>query len=201
MPEWEDNLPPIARQKLAKIGEVSSEEKQRLKDLNLLTSMLSKFYQGELGSEDLWRELKGYKEQGKEYLLREAQLKLLDSLHPGVTAAELKKRREGLLAIETLKDTQNTSILEMSLNSIEGLQKRYKEGVDQAYNELKAQVERNPQLRMQRVKQGQNTIVVQLTVDETIKGSPQWKSFMTNQEKTYNQEFAGTIERLKKELK
>jgi len=201
MAEWEEKLPPIMREKLARIGDVTPEEKERMKDLDRLTSLLSGFYKDDLDSEGLWRELKGYRDKGKGYLLKEAQMKLLDSLSLGSNAVELRNRRGGILAIETLKEDQNTAMLELSLNSIEGLQKRYKGEMEQAYNNLRAQVEQNPELRMQQVKQGQQTIVVQLTIDETVKTSPQWNNFVANHEKRYRQEFAETIEELKQEMK
>jgi hypothetical protein len=90
---------------------------------------------------------------------------------PGLGSAtvEFQKRREGILAIDTLKEDQNTSTLELRLDSIEGLQRRYREEMKQAYDNLKVWVERNPQLRMQRGKQDQATVVMQLSNDRKLK--------------------------------
>jgi hypothetical protein len=201
MPEWEKDLPPIIREKLAKIGKATAEEKEQMRGSEQLDSLLSEFYKGELNSEGLWEGLKEWREQGKGFLLREAQMKLIDSLSLGSAAGEFQRRREGILAIETLKEEQNIPMLELHLNSTENLQRRYKGEMEQAYNNLKMQVERNPQLRMQQVKQGQTTVVMQLTVDEAVKISPEWKSFAAEHERRYGQEFAKTIEKLKKEAK
>jgi len=201
MAEWEEKLPPIMREKLARIGEVTPEEKESLKEMEQLTSILSEFYKGQLNPEGLWKKLKEYKDKGKGYLLKEAQVKLLDSLTLAGDAVELQKRRRGILAIETIKEDQNTAILEQSLNSIEGLQKRYIEEMEEAYSSLKAQVESNPQLRMQQVQQGQASTVMQLTVEEAVKNSAEWKNFAANHEKGYNQEFAKVVDKLKNELK
>jgi hypothetical protein len=201
MAEWEEKLPPIMREKLARIGEVTPKEKESLKEIEQLTSILSEFYKGKLNPEGLWKKLKEYKDKGKGYLLKEAQVKLLDSLSLAGDAEELQKRRRGILAIETIKEDQNTAILEQSLNSIEGLQKRYIEEMEEAYSSLKAQVERNPQLRMQQVQQGQASTVMQLTVEEAVKNSAEWKNFAANQEKGYSQEFAKVVGELKNELK
>ena len=201
MAEWEEKLPPIMREKLARIGEVTPEEKESMKEIEQLTSILSEFYKGELNPEGLWNKLKEYKDKGKGYLLKEAQVKLLDSLSLAGDAVELQKRRRGILAIETIKEDQNTAILEQSLNSIEGLQKRYVEEIEEAYSSLKAQVERNPQLRMQQVQQGQTSTVMQLTVEEAIKNSAEWNNFAANHEKGYSQEFAKVVDKLKNELK
>jgi len=198
MRNWEKDLPPIARERLAKIGELTREEKEKTIDSEKVESLLSEFYQGQLDPEGLWRRLK---EQATPSLLRQVQIKLVDSFSLGTPPAELEKRRKGILAIETLKEGQNTSIVELSLNLMEGLQKSYKAEIEEAYNGIRAEMERNPRLRLKQVQQGQNTVVIQLTVDEAIKQLPQWRDFLSNQEKRYSQEFAKVREKLKRELK
>jgi DNA-directed RNA polymerase subunit L len=193
MRNWEQDLSPIARERLARIGELTREEKEKMLDSEKVNSLLSEFYQGQIDPESLWR---GLKEEGKPSLLREAQVRLVDSLSFGSTPAELQKKRDGILAIETLKAEQNTSI-----NLMEDLQKRHRAEIEQAYNSIRAEVERNPQLRVKQVQQGQNTMVIQLTIDEAIKQLPQWQDFLSNQEKRYSQDFARVMEKLKRELK
>jgi hypothetical protein len=198
MGNWERDLSPIARERLAKIGELTQEEKERMLDSEKVTSLLSEFYQGQINPESLWKRLK---EEGKPSLLKEAQVRLVDSLSFGIPPAELQRKREGILAIETLKEEQNTSVIELNLNRMEELQKRYRAEIDQAYNGIRAEVEKNPRLSMKQVQQGQNTMVVQLTVDEAIKQLPQWQDFLSDQGKRYSQEFATSMENLKRELK
>ena len=198
MTDWDKELPPIARERLARIGKLSQEEKEKMADSDRVNSLLSEFYQGQIDPESLWKRLK---KEGRPSLLREAQVRLIDSLSFGSTPAELQRRREGILAIETLKDEQNTSIVELNLNLMEDLQKRYVAELEQAYNSIKAEVERNPQLRVKQIQQGQSTMVVQLSVDEAIKQLPQWKDFLSNQERRYSQEFAEVMDKLKRELK
>jgi len=198
MRNWEKDLPPIARERLAKVGELTQEEKEKMVDSEKVNSLLSEFYQGQIDPESLWKRLK---EEGEPSLLREAQIKLVDSLGFGSTPAELQRKRDGILAIETLKEEQNTSIIELNLNLMEDLQKRYRAEIEQAYNGLRAEVERNPQLRVKQVQQGQNTMIIQLSVDEAIKQLPQWRDFLSGQEKRYSQEYAKVMEKLKRELK
>jgi len=197
MRNWEQDLSPMARERLARIGELSQEEKERMVDSERVSSLLSEFYQGQISPEGLWKTLK---EEGKPSLLREAQVRLVDSLSFGVPPAELQRKREGILAIETLKEQQNTSAIELNLNRLEELQKRYRAEIDQAYNGIRAEVEKDPRLRMKQVQQGQNTMVVQLTVDEAIKQLPQWQDFLSSQGKRYSQEFASAKEKLQGEL-
>jgi len=198
MTDWDKELPPIARERLARIGKLSQEEKEKMADSDRVNSLLSEFYQGQIDPESLWKRLK---KEGRPSLLREAQVRLIDSLSFGSTSAELQRRREGILAIETLKDEQNTSIVELNLNLMEDLQKRYVAELEQAYNSIKAEVERNPQLRVKQIQKGQSTMVVQLSVDEAIKQLPQWGDFLSNQERRYSQEFAEVMDKLKRELK
>jgi hypothetical protein len=198
MRNWEQDLSPIARQRLARLGELTQEEKERMVDSEKVTSLLSDFYQGQINPESLWKRLK---EEGKPSLLKEAQVRLVDSLSFGVVPAELQRKREGILAIETLKEQQNTSVIEFNLNRLKELQERYKTEIDRAYEGIRAEVEKDPRLRMKQVQQGQNTMVVQLTVDEAIKQLPQWQDFLSEQGKRYSQEFASTKETLQKELR
>jgi hypothetical protein len=198
MRSWEKDLPPIARERLDRIGELTQEEKEKMIDSEKVNSLLSEFYQGQIAPESLWKRLK---EEGKPSLLREAQMRLVDSLSFVSTPAELQRKRNGILAIEILKKEQNTSIVELNLNLMEDLQNRYKTEIEQTYNNIRAEVERNPQLRVKQVQQGQNTMIVQLGVDEAIKQLPQWQDFLLAQEKRYSQEFAKTMEKLKRELK
>jgi hypothetical protein len=198
MRNWEKDLSPIARERLGRIGELTQEEKNKMLDSEKINSLLSEFYQGQIDPESLWKKLK---EEGKPSFLREAQVRLLDSLSFGTTPAELQRKRDGVLAIETLKEDPNTSAIEPNLRLLEDLQKKYKAEIEQAYNGIRAEIEKNPRLRVKQVQQGQNTMVIQLSVDEAIKQFPQWRDFLSDQGKRYSQEFARVIERLKRELK
>ena len=196
--DWEKGLPPIAREKLARIGELTLEEKEKTTVSEKVNSLLSEFYQGEIDPEGLWKRLKV---EDKPSLLRETQMRLIDSLSFGSASAELQRRRDGILAIETLKKEQNTSVVELYFKLAEDLQKRYRVEIEQAYDGIRTEVERNPQLRVKQIQQGQNTVIIQLTVDEAAKQLPQWQDFLSKHEKRYSQEFAQVIEKFKKELK
>ncbi len=198
MENWEKDLPPIARDRLAKLGKLTQDEKERMADSEKLISLLSDFYQGQIDAEGLWKTLKA---EGRPSLLREAQFGLLDSMSLGSAADELKKRRDGILGIETLKDAPNTSAVEMNLNLIHDLQRSYEAEMEQAYSRVKTEVERNPQLQVKQVQQGQRTVLMQLTVDEAIKQIPQWQDFLSEHGRRYNQSFVELIDRVKGELR
>ena len=197
MVNWEDTLPPIVRQRLATIGELTPEEKENMMASKRVDSLLSKFHEGRIDPESLWKRLK---DEGRPSFLREAQMKLVDSLSLGSTLAEMKRKRDAILAIETLKKEQNTSVLELDFDLVEDLQERYRAEVEQAYNSIRSQVESNPQLRAKQVQQGQSTMMIQLTVDEATKGLPQWQDFLSHHEKRYNEDFAKVVGRLRGRL-
>lgn len=173
-----------------------------MKDQQELKSLLAEFYKGELDPEGLWRRLR---EDGKQHLLKEAQMNLIDSLSLASSSAEFQKRKDGILAIEALKEEQNTSPIELTLNSLESLQKGFKEEKEKAYNNFKVQVERNPQLRIQQqqvqTQRGTAIVQMQLSVEEAIKANPQWKRFLSQHEKRFNQEFQEVKERLKGQVR
>lgn len=198
MKNWDEDLPPLARERLAKIGELTAEEREKMTDAEKVNSLLSEFYLGQIDSNNLWKKLK---EENRPSLLRETQVRLIDSLSFGSTPVELQRKKDGILAIETLKEQQNTSIVELNLNLMGDLQKRHKAEIEQAYGSVKAEVEKNPQLRVKQVQQGQDTMMVQLSIDEAIKQLPQWRDFVSDQEQRYSQEFAKLIEKLKRELR
>lgn len=201
MATWEDKLPPIMREKLASIGDLTPEEKARMKAAEQLNDILAAFYKGDLDADGLWQKLKPFKDEGKTTLLKDAQLQLIDSLALNSAGPELQKRKSGIVAIETLKGQAGTSALEQTLGTIDTLQTRYKKELQQGYDYLKAEVEKDPRARMRQVKQGQQTVVVQLTVDEAVKSSQEWQKFTAEHEKRFSQEFARIIDRLKKQVK
>lgn len=200
MTDWEESLPPIVRERLARMGDMTSEERERMRDSEVVDSLLAGFYRDEFDSEGLWRRLKEVHEAGKGHLLREVQLRLIDSLSLNSGSADVQRRKEGVLALEGLKDEQHTSALEGGVNAIADLQRRYADEMQRVYEELRAQVERDPRLRVEQVRQGQNTALVQLSVEEAVKRNPQWRDFLAQHESRYSEEFARMLQWLKDEV-
>ena len=104
MPEWKQELPPIVRERLAKIGEVTPEEKDRMKDQERLGSLLAQFYKGFLDAGDLYQRLKEYQEQGKQFLLKEAQVKLESSFKNKKLPIRFEQGSDGALSVELLEE-------------------------------------------------------------------------------------------------
>ncbi len=185
-----------AMEKVAEIGELTPEEKERIKDQEELKSVLAEFYRGKLNRDGLWQKLKG----SKPFVLKEAQLNLVESLGLESTSEEFKQRRDSILAIETLKERQKTPSIEQLLNSVETLQREYQEGKERVTNEIRAEIEKNPQLRLQPVRtpDGRTVVQARLSVDEAVQ--VRLADFLSEHETRYSLKFSKTLEKLKKEL-
>ena len=201
MSKWEDELPPIVRERLAQIGELTPEEKQHMKDMEQLDVLVADYFKGDLSGDDLWQKLQEYKARGAEQVLKEAQIKFIDTLRLSSDAEELAKRREGVLAIESIKDNKDMAAYEQGFDAILGLQQQYMSEKQQVFDALKAQVEQDPNLRVQQINQGGQTVRVQLGVEDAVKMNPQYVNFLKQHEAKYGEAFAQLINGFKTAMK
>jgi arsenate reductase-like glutaredoxin family protein len=185
-----------AMEKASEIGELTPEEKEEIKDQEKIKSILTEFYKGQIDRDGLWQKLKG----NKPSLLKKAQQYLIDSFGLGSTPEEFQQRKEGILAVETLKAKQNVSAIEQMLNSVKVLQKEYQDGKDKAEEELREAIEQNPQLRLRPVRtpDGRTVLQAAYSVDEALQA--RLSEFMSQHEEKYSQKFVRLIEKLKKEV-
>ncbi len=185
-----------AMEKASEIGELTPEEKEEIKDQGKIKLILTEFYKGQIDRDGLWQKLKG----SKPSLLKEAQQYLIDSLGLGSTPEEFQQRKEGILAVETLKAKQNVPAIEQVLNSVKVLQKEYQDGKEKAEEELREAIEQNPQLRLRPVRtpDGRTVLQAAYSVDEALQA--RLSEFMSQHEEKYSQKFVRLIEKLKKEI-
>ncbi|OGW38284.1 MAG: hypothetical protein A2Y97_04685 [Nitrospirae bacterium RBG_13_39_12] len=182
-----------AMEKAGKIGRLSSEEKENLKNEEMVKSILGEFYKGNLDSNGLWQKLKGIPSSS----LKMVQINLIDSLSLVNAQIEFKMKKEGILAVETLKEKPNTAVIDSILDLIEVLQKEYQGMKESVAEDLKREIEKNPQLRMQPVRTPNGKTVMQaaLSVDEAVK--VRLSEFLSVHEKRYSVEFNSLIEKFK----
>ena len=182
-------LSPRAKERLARIGELSQEEKDRLKHSEELTRLLSDYFTGKLSPEDLWMALKGYKDQGKEFIIKEAQLSLIDALGLESSDLDFERHRDGILAVETLKGEGQYLDLERNLNSIQSLCQQYKENKERAFNAMKADIERQVEMAARQMAQQTGNkappIDVKASAEASVRNNPQWKDFSSRHEAEY----------------
>ena len=114
MVDWEKELPPIMRERLAEVGEVTQEDKVRIKELENLDSLLKEFYQGQLDAKGLWEKLKEFEEEGKQFLLRYAYTKLKGSFKWKGLPIKFEERSDGTLSIEFREEEEKALLLELT---------------------------------------------------------------------------------------
>jgi hypothetical protein len=186
-----------AMERAAAMGEITAEEKEQLKEQEKIKTILSEYYKDDLDRDGLWKKMKGSKPES----LRETQMSLINSLGLNMIPEEFLKRKDGILAIESLKEQQRVSVIEQVLDSIAGIQKEYQEGKEQASEQLREAIESNPQLRMKPVKapDGRMTFQAAVSVDEAVQA--RLSEFLAEHEERYEFSFTKLIEKLKWEAK
>lgn len=185
-----------AMEKIDAVEALTPEEREQIKDGETVKSVLAAFYKGELTSDALWERLKG----SRHALLVEAQKSMADSLRMGILQEDFQLRRQGILAIEALKEKKNLAAIENVLNMLEKMLRELKQVKEQAAHEMRAAVEQNPQMRMRPVRTPDGRTVLQpsLSVDEAVQ--ERLAQFLEENEKRYEEMFSGAIERLKSEI-
>ena len=91
--------------------------------------------------------------------------------------------------------------MKKELNALGSLIKNYLEQKNRVREELRKQVEQNPQLRMGRAKTNLGEVTIELSVGEIVSQSPQWKDFVTRHAMRCRAEFAQSIDRLREMIK
>lgn len=190
-------LSPLARERLARIGALSEEERERLKQSNDLGSLLSEYFSGGLDTDGLWKRLKGLKQQRGESIPREVQARLVDTLRLRMGQEDFEQRRDAILAIETMKAEGKYSTLEVALDSIEAVRQKYLQVKQQAYEQLKEGLQSQLQAAAQQAKAQGMKIDMGGSLDANARNSPQWKDFISQHEESSEEMFDSYIGRLR----
>jgi thioredoxin 1 len=124
-----EGLPPIIRERLNRMGEVTPEEKERMTERERLNSLLKEFYKGSLDSEGLYQKLKEFQEQGKQLLLREAREKLESSFKKKGLGIKFEEKSNGTLNVELLKEEAEeigkNAVFELNSQNFDEAVKKY----------------------------------------------------------------------------
>jgi|YelNatPaOPRAMG01_1025707.scaffolds.fasta_scaffold04089_7 hypothetical protein len=182
-----------AMEKVADIGTLTEEEKKYLKEQEEIKTILVDFFKGRIDRDTLWQKLKGRDVK----LLKETQIQLIDSLGLGGSDEDFIKRKEGIIAIETLKKSKHLSQVEELLNTLEYLRKQFEDGKQRAIDQLKDAVEKNPQLRLRpmRTSDGRTVFQAAVSVDEAVQ--ERLSEFLADHEERFNAEFNKITMKLK----
>jgi hypothetical protein len=195
-------LSPIAREKLARAGELSAAEKEKMKAAEALTVIMSDFFTQKIDHEGLWKELKKLKDEGKEALVKETQSRLLNTLTLGTGDADIERYCSGILSLETLKEPGRYADLEYGLNTFKKLRQQYLKEKNEKFASIKDGI--RPQVKMAVQKMAAQTprnapppVDIESTIEATARNTPQWREFSISYEKNYNKKFEELLTKLK----
>lgn len=116
MADWEKELSPSIKDKLNKIGEMTQDEKLKIKELEKLDLLLRDFFKGNLDVHELWDRLKEFEKQDKQYLLRDAYAKLKGSFKWKGLPIKFEEKGKGILSIEFREEEEAETELVLDLN-------------------------------------------------------------------------------------
>jgi len=187
----------IALERAEQLGALSDEEKGNIREKDAVKAILGEFFQGRIDSDGLWQRMKDVKRP----LLRTAQMQLIDSLGLGNAQIELQRKKEGILAVETLKEKPNTALIEPGLNAIESLVKKYDQMKRNLLDDLKKQIEANPQWRMQPVKTQDGKTVMKVTASVDEAAQARFAEVLSEHDEQFRNEFFSLIEELKETIR
>lgn len=160
--------------------------------------LLAQFFKGKIDADKLWQKLK---KQDDHTINMEAQLLLIDSLGLQTTESELKKRKKGILAVETLKETNKSSLLEQILEQITNLCQKYKQEKKKLEEQLEKLREENSEMKMRPVQTQDGQTVMQLESDLDEDTKNHFKQQLNQYDTMYNQNFKKLITSLKEAVK
>ena len=96
---WKDELSPAARERLARVGTPSDEEKAAAADEAALGELLRLFYRDEITTDELLARLKDYEMKGKWGILKTARDRLLSSFKSNNLSIRFADNADGSVSV------------------------------------------------------------------------------------------------------
>jgi hypothetical protein len=182
----------IALEKSKKINKLSPQELSKIKQEEKIDKMLAKYYKDQIESDELWKILKGFSKE----LLIKAQNNFIQSLTFQNNDYEIEKRKNGILAIENLKEDNQTSNIEIYLEQLKNIRNEFQRNKEKIVENLKKELERDPQKRLQTLQQGNQIVVKQLSLEEALEQNKQLKENLNHFEKQLKEKYNLVKEKL-----
>lgn len=175
----------IALEKSKNIDKLSPQEMNKIKQQEKIDHILAKYYKDKIESDDLWQHLKDVSNQ----FLVMAQNNFLQSLTFHSNDYEVKKRINGILAIENLKKNNHSANIELYLEQLKNIQDKFQKNKEQILKNLREELEKDPQKRLQTVQQGNQIVVKQLSLEEALEQNQQLKQKLNQLEEQFKRKY------------
>lgn len=172
-------------------GDNSLEIREELKEV------MGPFFKAKMDAEELWDELKN----ADQNILAEAQLMLVESIGLRNSTDQIKRRKEAVVALESLRKSENSSYFEKAFTQAQSLQ--------QQYETQKKQLDEQVQQAVNGAQGQQNPLAAQAQAGSANEQNNGMSSQMQQQlaeklsefQKSYNQRFDKLIEEIKAKIK
>ncbi len=153
--------------KIKSAYEIAMERADRLQDEgnaeNLerqerIKPILGKYFQGKIDAEKLWEEVKDKEESW----LLEAQRLMIDSLGLNSNLQEVELRKEGLLALENLKEQPDVSGMEKIMDDVKKMVEQYDAEQEKLRERLERMIRNNTSREMRPMQTQDGRTVMQM---------------------------------------
>lgn len=181
----------IALEKVSQ-KKLSSKEIDEIKQQAKIDTILAKYYKDQIEPDQLWSHLKEVPEK----YLSLVQNNFLKTLTFHSNPYDTEKRKKGLLAIEKLKNINQSSDVEFYFNQLVEIQNGFKNEIDQLMEKVKKDLESNPEKRLQTFQQGNQIIIKELSVEEVVEQDKGLKETLNQIEKKHITKYNILRERL-----
>ncbi|MGM0410085.1 MAG: hypothetical protein ACQEQF_04905 [Bacillota bacterium] len=185
----------IAMERAKKLSEEddNKDSSRKLEIREKLKPLMTKYFKEEINANKLWEELK---DKDKDYLVQ-AQEMIVESIGLRTNEKEFSKRKEGILAIENLKDQSNSSIVEQILSKIDELQNRYQDKRKSMEKRFEERMEQQAEMQMKPVQTEDGRTVMKLDSGIDEESRKQMKEQFAQLEEQSEQMFNSLVEDLK----
>ncbi|MFN2340429.1 MAG: hypothetical protein ABR547_04090 [Halanaerobium sp.] len=161
-----------------------------------LKEIMAPYFKGEIDAEGLWKKL----ESKEEAYLKEAQLMLVESIGLRNSSEQIKRRKEAVVAVESLKESgSKANFFEKQFTQAQSLQQQYQTQKKQLDEQVKQHLEQaqqgqsqNPLAAAQNGSEGQNGMNAQMRQQLAQKVSEFQEGF--------NKRFNKLLEKMKAEI-
>jgi len=178
----------IALEKTEK-EKLSAQEIAEIKQQEKISSILAKYYKNQIEPDELWHHFKGIP---LKYLI-EAQNSFIKSLTFQSNDYDFEKRKKGVLAIENLKESNQSSNIEYYFEQLSKMQREFQKSKEQLIDYVREDLKRNPQKKLQTFQQGNQIIIKELSVEEVLEQDRVLKQKLNQMEKQYKEKLANII--------
>jgi hypothetical protein len=184
----------IAMERADEVYGTNDKDHNSLEIREELKEIMAPFFKEEMDAEGLWHEL----EDKEDAYLKEAQLMLIESIGLRNSSEQIKRRKEAVVAVESLKESGNTSFFEKQFTQAQSLQQQYQTQKKQLDEQVKQHLEQaqgqgqNPLAAAQGGNDGQNGMNAQMRQQLAQK--------VSEFQEGYNKRFNKLIDKMKAEI-